>query len=441
MLRRAGRSALLFAFLAGALLALPQESPALEYSLEDLHGIALRRAERIKISEEEVVIAEKDRDKAESALVPNLNAFGNYTKYTETRRSSTGFVVQPDYSTQYGLRLDQSLSLSGKEFTSVNIAKENITRRGYDLSSVKEEYLFSVSVSFYRVLKARKLVEIAHANIERLEKQRDAASTRLRVGEVTKTALLRAEAELSGAHSDLVRVENGLSLARAALARLVGIDGDYDVMEPSGGDRPVTDYVLPQLKEIAFAERPELKSLALQTEIQKNHVKVARGAFWPTLAAEGVYLERDLSPSSQFTNEESIYAGLTINIPIFEGGLRRAEVGQALARERQSRLAYEDYRRTVALEVEGAYLDFMTQKGILKALEDQLAFARDNYSAVTKQFELGLATSIDTVDANTLLVTAERQLADADYDLSLSQLVIKRATGTLLKTAGAAETK
>ena len=85
------------------------------------------------------------------------------------------------------------------------------------------------------------------------------------------------------------------------------------------------------------------------------------------------------------------------------------------------------------VEVETAYLDFLTQKGTLKSLEDQLVFAKDNFNAVTKQFEHGLAHSIDVMDANTLLVTAQRQLADVVYNYQLSIARLKRATGTLLQ--------
>lgn len=78
----------------------------------------------------------------------------------------------------------------------------------------------------------------------------------------------------------------------------------------------------------------------------------------------------------------------------------------------------------------GCCANYCPRFKILKSLEDQLTFARDNYNATSKQFEFGLANSIDVVDANTLLVTSERQLAD---------LRLKRATGTLLKPAASSQ--
>ena len=84
--------------------------------------------------------------------------------------------------------------------------------------------------------------------------------------------------------------------------------------------------------------------------------------------------------------------------------------------------------------MENAYLDLITQKAITEKFEAQAVYAEDNYKAVSKQFEYGIANSLDVMDANTLLVTAQRQLADAKYNYQLSILRLKRATGMLLKS-------
>jgi outer membrane protein len=402
-----------------------------EYTLEDLYKIALERSERIKISEEDMFIAERQKDKAMSVLLPKLSAFGDYTRYSEAKTSESGWVTQPDWSTSWGLRLDQSLSLSGREFTAFQISKKGLESSRYNLYTVKEEYIFNVSVSYYDVLRAGKAVEIARANVDRLKKHRDAAETRLRIGEVTKTALLRAEAELSGAQSEMVRAENNLNLAKAVLARIVGINGEYTLKETVL--EKIEELQLSSLKEEARAERAEIKSSNIQKKIAEEQVKYAQGAYWPILSVEGVYSRRDENPSSPFFYKESTYGVLKLNFPFFEGGLRRAEVNEAKAKQRQSELIHEDLKKTISIDVENAYLDLKTQAGILKSLEDQLVFARDNYNAVSKQFEYGLANSLDVMDANTLLVTSERQLTDAKYNYQLSILRLKKATGTLLK--------
>lgn len=410
-----------------------------EYTLGDLYRIALERSEQIKISEEDLFIAERGKDKALSSLLPRISAFGEYMRYSEKKLSTSSFgsfAIQPEMSSSWGFRLDQSLSLGGMEITSYQISKKGIESSKYDLDRMREDYLLNVSAAYYDVLKAMKALEIAKASVERLTKHRDAAQTRLRVGEVTKTALLRAEAELSGAQSEMVKAENNLNLAKAVLSRVAGISGGYDVKDSVVSSQYVVNSTeaIESLKQTAISERAELKSLELQRKIAEEQVKYTKGGYWPTLSIEGVYIRMDEDPSSPFLNEESIYGALKLNFPIFEGGLTRAEVREAEAKHRQSEFNYEDLKKTISIDVETAYLDLKTQAGILKSLEDQLTFARDNYNAISKQFEFGLANSIDVMDANTLLVTSERQLTDARYNYQFSILKLKRATGTLLKT-------
>ncbi len=126
-----------------------------------------------------------------------------------------------------------------------------------------------------------------------------------------------------------------------------------------------------------------------------------------------------------------------LKIPLYEGGRKKAELNQSRARKRQADLRVRALKKQIALEVDEAYLNFITRKNTITALADQLTFARENLEAVTRQLEFGLANSIDAVDANTLLVTAERQLAEAVYESHLALLRIEQTTGRLLENVQA----
>jgi outer membrane protein len=419
---------------------------AVEYSLEDLYKIALERSERIKISAEDVVIAENTKDKAMSLLMPRLTAGGGYTRFSESKLADNNSYVQPLDRTGFEIRLDQSASLGGREITAFRITKEGIQKSKQDLYSVKEGYMLNVTAAYYDALRIDKLSQIAQANVDRVRKYRDAAATRLKVGEITKTVLLRADAELSGAQSELIRTENNYKLAMAILSRVVGLEGDYKLKE---GYQPL-DVVSGQidvfviegcptmsvdcLKDKAVIERADLKALEIQKKIAEDQIAFSKGAYWPTLAVEGAYVKRDETFETGGLVKDSFYGGLRLSFPFFEGGLRVAEVREAEARKRQTDYAYADLKKTIDVEVETAYLDHMTQKGLLKSLTDQYVFAKENYSSVSKQFDFGLASSLDVLDANTALLDAERQLANVIYLYQFSTLRLKRATGILLST-------
>jgi len=423
---------LVFGALAFSLcVASPVSLFAEEYSLDDLYRIALDRSEILKVAEENLAIAEIGKEKALSYLLPRLTATGGLTHYSQKKFSDTGGVIQPEYGSSWRVQLDQTVSTSGRELTALGISRQFVTKSAYDVTAIREDYFLRfVASAYYNVLMARKVLEIADSNVERLSRYRDAAAKRLRIGEVTKTALLRAEGELSGAKSDRLQAQNSLELAMAVLERNIGIRDVFTIRDEAEteGDIPALDV----FRERAFSMRAELKSMEVQKQIAADQTKYVEGAFWPTVSAFAGYAGAEQHPASSNMNRESIYGGVALNFLIFEGGLRKAEVSEAKARERQAALFYEDLKKGIAIEVQTAYLDLVTQKGILHFLDDQVAFARDNYRAVARQFDFGLANSLDILDANTLLVSAETKVASAHYNYRLALLRMKKAAGTLL---------
>jgi outer membrane protein len=438
----------LFLFLFFFITLFSIRTSADEYSLKDLFHLALERSDIIKIAEEDVYISVFEKDKALADLLPTFSAFGSHIHYSEEKRQSS-FLLQPDYTNEWGLQLEETLSLGGREFTTYNIAKEGIRKSEFDLHAVREGYLLDVASQYYAVLGFKKGKEISIANVERLTKHRDASRTRLEVGEATKTVLLRAEAELAGAQSDLIKAGNNLKLAKTRLAKSVGIRGVYDVREP----QPGIDFRTPEslfsaieiftkdcqlpiidcLKEISFSERAEIKSLTIQREIAEDGVTAAKSAYWPNLSIEGVYFRQENEPSSSFELNERIYGGVRLDFPFFEGGRKKADVSEAKGRLRQAEYSLSDLRAEVGVEVENSYLIVEREAALLKQVQAELAFAQENYESVTKQFQYGLADSIDAIDANTLLVTSERDLVNAEYIYQLAILRLKRVTGILLK--------
>lgn len=421
--------------LVALMFMMPRFATAQEYTLRDLYQQALQNSEKMKFAEENVYIARTGKEKAWSLLIPKVTAFGQYNRYSQDKYGDppaySTVVIQPEQYGTWGVRADQAFSLSVRELDALKIAGKSITKSEFDLYAAREDFVLAVAASYYDVLKAKKGLEIAAANVERLTQYRQSAEKRVKVGELTRTALLRADGELSGARADYLRATNGLKLARAALVRITGVEETFRLKEvavPASDTDPFE-----HLRDTAMLSRSDLKSFDMQTQIAGEQVKYARGAFWPNIGLFAIYSGMDQSPASGTFNRESILGGVALNFPFFEGGLRVAELKEAKARERQAKLAYTDLRKSVDVELRGAYLDLETQKGALKFSEDQLAFAEDNYNAVLRQYENGLATSLDVMDANSLLLSSERSVAEALYGYQLAHLKVKRSSGTLLK--------
>ena len=418
---------------------------AQEYTLSELYQQALKNSEKMKMAQENLYIAQFGKDKAWAVLMPRVTAYGTYNRFSEEKYNTsrttlpaplsitidTPVLIQPSESGTWGVRADQSFSLSARELTALKVTGQTITKSGYDLDATKSDFVLIVASAYYDVMKAKKALEIAAANMERLTSYRNSVEKRVTVGELTKTALLRSEGELSGARADYLKATNAFQMARYALVRITGIEDEFHLKETALPEQD--DIALTNLRSIAFDKRADLKSYDMQVQIAEGYVTYARGAFWPNVNLAAIYNRVDQNPATQTLNRESLMGMVSLQFPFFEGGLRVAEYKEAKAKERQAKLAFDDFKKNVDIELQGAYLDLQTQKGALQFSEDQLTFAQDNYGAVVRQFDNGLATNLDIMDANSLLLSAERSLADAYYSYQLAYLRVKRSNGTLLK--------
>ncbi len=404
------------------------------YSLTDFYRMALIRSESIKISEEDLYIAKKYKEKAFSVLVPRLSAFGGYTQYSEQKSAQGGAVIQPDWGAAWGLQLEQSFTLNGKELIAFRMAGKNINKFEYELYAEKESHLFHIASYYYNVVKAKEARAIAVANVKRLEKHRDAVQIRLKLEDVPKTALFRAEAELSKSKTDLIGAKNAERLAKATLATVLGMDQNFEVEYPDFNGDSIHIGSLEELKKEALRDRAEIQAIQMDKDISTDQIYLTRSNYWPTVSLEGKYSKHDQDPSGLMFNQESFSIGVQLNFLLYDGGLRNADVKETLSKHRQVQLAEKALEKQISIEIEKAYLEFTTQKSVLESSKDQLRFARENFDAVTQQFEHGLANSVDVMDANTLLTTSERQLSDAQYSYQLSVLGIERAKGWFLKS-------
>jgi len=231
---------------------------AQEYSLGALCRHALKHSEKVKIAEENIYVAQMGKNKALSLLIPRLTATAAYSRYTETKHSMAGVLIQPNEAGTWTVRADQTFTLNARELDALKVAGQTITKTEYDLETAKADYLITVASSYYDVLRAKKTLEIAAANMARLSVYRSAVESRVKVGEQTRTALLRAEGELSGARAEYIKATNALRLARAALVRIAGVEDHFLLKEEQN---PLTaEFEFGELKKNAMSLRSDLKS-------------------------------------------------------------------------------------------------------------------------------------------------------------------------------------
>lgn len=406
-------------------------------TLEKVYAKALQVNEQVTIAREGIDIARFEKDRALSAMLPNFEATASYTRRPEAILSG-GNAIRAEEEKDFELRISQPLYSGGRAMATYKSAKEGIRATMEDLKVAQEELLFNVATAYYNVLKAQKNLSLSQVEVERLEKHQKDSESRFKVGEVTKTIVLRSQAELSRAKADLVRAEADLKTARDQLILLAKLPGDFEVSDPPAAFLPPGDEQA--LIQLAHQRRPDLASTSIREVIALNGIRFARGGFLPTLSLEGTYNRQDQDPENPFFFvRRDKQATVTLTLPLFEGGLRLAEFREARSKARQAELERFLLEDRIKVEVKTALRDLMTVNSILQNFKDQLAFAQENFTLVEKQFAFGLATNIDVLDANALLHQAQQQLSNTEYDRQLAVLKLQKTVGTFLDLANSTQ--
>lgn len=417
-------------FIAASLLW-PRGSAAEEtISIVEAYRMAIANHEAVRIANEGVVQAETNVTKATSRLLPNLTAEGAYTMYSEQKTSGNGFIIQPDNSSSVNLKLTQPLYSGGKEWNFRRQAKMLVekSRQGLDLS--KESVVRITARAYFGVLKAVRDYDIKSAALKRAVERRKVAEARLKVGEVTKSAVLRAEAEVAGAEAELTRAGANLTDSKTLLKRVLGTDKDFSVTDPTA--EPEVSADVESLVKTAFDKRLDYRQSLLDQKVASEGISYARGNFLPSLRLEGLATYKDSSPETSFLLKDSVSASVILTYPIFEGFLRTSELSEAKSKFRESELRRLGLKRDIEVEVRDAYNNVESVKAVIDSYRKQLDFAQEDYKMVFEQFKYGLATTVDVIDADTVLISAERSLMNATYDFELAKVELKYSLGVLL---------
>jgi outer membrane protein TolC len=396
------------------------------YTLESLCRAANENADQIRIAQDDVTYARQEKQRALSVLIPRAGTFVTYT------RSKDAEIFSPD-TTIKGVRLTQSFTLNGRELIAYDVAKKGIETNEFTLEAVRSAYLLEVALAYFETLAAQRLLEVAQADVQRLETHKQAVEEKLRVGSVTRTDLYRAEAELSRAMSDQVTAHNAVVQNKALLVRLTGIDDGFSISETDIQDMGAFGLVLEQIQAEAQENRFEIKAAEKNLEIASRTIQYEKGDFWPSVSLETGYRQSEIStsfPSDTDYDTEETYIKAEMVFTLYDGGLRRAQVRQAEARHRQAQQALARVRNDIILESKVAFSEYENARNTLINLQDELKSAQENHNAVQMQYQYGMADIIDMMDANTLLVRSERRISNAQY--VLFQTVYK-----LLYTRGA----
>jgi outer membrane protein len=405
-------------------------------TLEEAYQAALGNNEAIKIAEEDVEQSNYRTDQAWSFLYPRLNARASYTRFNETLPPEGGpFLFQPLDQFQAALVLTQPLYTGGRTLAAYRTAKQLGETSTNTLGLARQDIMLRVAEAYYGVLRAQKSVEISKQSLERIERHRQVTEREAgtRRNKANQSALLRANSLVAQARISLVRAQDGLRIAKEKLGLVTKLPPDIQLVEPEKTEQPSGG--LKSFQSTALTNRDDYANSRLNRNIAEENVTIVQGGHYPQLSAEAGATYQRSSPEIPL-DATVYYAGLRLQVPIFEGGLMKAETSEARSKVRQAELASDLLRQSIESEVHEAYVNVETAASVLDTSRLQMDYAKKSYEAVQGLFTEGLLASLSLIDSEQALTFAETETMNAAYDRELAILRLKRSMGTLGKEAG-----
>ncbi len=435
---------LLAAFAAPASAGQNQEHPD-RFTLKQAYRTALEKNDQIAVSRQKLEQEQDNIAIASSNLYPQLSAEAGYTRQkVDDISSGSGaaggqldiFDTPRDYGT-LTFKLDQHIYQFGKVWSSRQIAENYFNGSRFRHIRQVKEILFNVSIRYYEVLLGRRSIEISENALKRAKEQLEQAKARFEVGILTRTDVLRARVQMAQSQEELERAKNQYEIALENLALELGRDSvPGPIAEPA--ERCFGSPAVSELYQTALEHRQDYRRAREQVQVAEKRVDFEQADYFPNLSLEGQYTRTN--ESALFYGErEDWEATLKLSYPLFTGWKTSAEVDQAKAGLMEARAALSRLKKEIRNQVRSVYLDIQTQKKVIEQLEEQVKAARRNYQQVTAQFEQGLVTAVDQIDAFTALNEAENRLAQAYYSYQLDQIRLKLATGTFQTDLAAKE--
>lgn len=142
---------------------------------------------------------------------------------------------------------------------------------------------------------------------------------------------------------------------------------------------------------------------------------------------------RPASRNRSYGKQWDAYIGVRLNIPLFDGGLTRSRVREALALQEQKDIDLQRVRAEAALAAETAYLEaagFLAEAQALKAAETS---GRVALEANQMGYEVGLRINSDVLNAQQQLFVTRRDLIRAQVDALVATLRLKASVGGLVE--------
>lgn len=335
----------------------------------------------------------------------------------------TGGLLLNQLITDFGYTAHRILANQASEAAS---EKEILTNKALVILNVQRTYL--------NCLLQQNLVEIARETVTRRKTVRDQVQGLYRNQLKSKVDLDLILVEVSNAELALIKAQNDLRQAFAALNNAMGIEGpDQYTLEKI----PIDVAAPPDpegLVDTGLKDRPELMGGRDRLVASEELRKAMRALNFGSVSAIGtIGLSKYWDVHDGGIHDDQVAplwgAGATAKFPLFTGFRIRNQITESDHHTREAEQELQNIANEVILQIARAYLTLTANAEQIALERERVTFAREALTLAQERYRLALSPIVEVIRATTLLFEAESHLAEARYIYKTSEAAVAYATG------------
>ncbi len=323
------------------------------------------------------------------------------------------------------------------------VAMNKITKYAKELAesmhdNAAEDVIYAVDAAYWQVVSLKAKHELAKSFVNLLDTLHSNVQAMVNEGVATKSDLLTVDVKLNEANVDLLKVENGLTLSRMALAEICGLPVNtvLTLADENPAGRNEMDQPMPatvyDMNEV-YSRRADLQALELGVKITEQQSKVAMASMLPNIALVGAYSFSNPNMNDGYKNRfgGAFHVGAMITIPIWHWGGNYNKYRAAKSETTIMRLQLEDAKEKIQLQVSQAAFKARESLKTYITTQSNLANADENLRHAQIAFREGMATTDHVMAAQTAWLKANSENIDAEIDVNLCRVYLSKVLGTM----------
>ncbi len=406
---------------------------------EDLLGIydlAVQSDPTLREAEQTLYATREVKPQARALLLPDFGITGNaqYQDVDSSGRTSFGsFNRQDSFATGDVAAVVNQSVYDRSNWVRLSQSNNTIAQAEAEYRNAQIDLMVRVTEAYFGVLEAADAVRVNQALVAADERQLEQSRQRFEVGLVAITDVNDSQAAYDRSRANLITAENDLDNKWEALRRIIG---PVSVPLARLGDRlplaPPEPNDINIWAETALANNYAIIAAKEAAEAARKDIQIERSGYFPTVDAQAGYqIARD---GAEFnTDSDTGFVGLSVNIPIYQGGAVASRTRQAGHNFRAAQDRLDQQRRGVINQVKDAFRGILSSISDVRARQAAIVSARSSLESTQAGLEVGTRTQVDVLNAQRQLFQAEFDYLAARYNYIINGVKLHQATSTLTR--------